>query len=79
MGLAFVLMLALKDASYSSSAICRQRARNLDLGDEIPRHVYLHQLSRKWLEHRFVARQLQDEREMEHWYIRILLLCLSWY
>jgi hypothetical protein len=59
----------LKIDTHSSSAISRQQTKNLDLGDEIPRHVYLHQLSRKWLEHRFVARQLQDEKEMEHWYI----------
>ena len=39
----------------------------MDLGDEIPRYVYLHQLQEKWLGHQFVARQLQDEKEMEHW------------
>jgi hypothetical protein len=45
----------------------RQQGKNLDLGDNLPRHIYLHQLQQKWLENQFVARQLQDEKEMEHW------------
>ena len=40
---------------------------SLDLRGQVPRHVQLHQLSRRWLENRFMARQIQDEKEMEHW------------
>ncbi len=52
---------------FSDFDIPRQQAKTFDLDDVIPRHVYLHHLSRKWLEHRFAARQMQDEKEMEHW------------